>query len=102
MQKNVVTFLQLDVWDHPLPRNERLFTKNGEILCSANTARSPSFVDHDYPREDLSHLLLLQLPVRCRNCHHRAYANIFYARTLPAPKMGLTKTGGPTSKPSGA
>jgi hypothetical protein len=40
--------------------------------------------------------------VRCRNCHHRTYANVFYARTLPAPKVKLTKTSEPASKPSDA
>jgi hypothetical protein len=42
-------------------------------------------------REDLPHLLALKLPVRCRNCRHRVYANIFYARLLPAPKEKLAK-----------
>ncbi len=65
--------------------------------CSKSDFRQSRF-----HREDIVHLLVLQLPVRCRNCHHRVYANIFYARTLPAANVRPTKAGEPASKPSDA
>jgi hypothetical protein len=32
--------------------------------------------------KDVERLLLLQYPVRCRNCHHRAYAGLALALVL--------------------
>jgi hypothetical protein len=32
--------------------------------------------------KDVERLLLLQYPVRCRNCHHRAYAGLPLALVL--------------------
>jgi hypothetical protein len=32
--------------------------------------------------KDVERLLLLQYPVRCRNCHHRTYAGLALAMVL--------------------
>jgi hypothetical protein len=32
--------------------------------------------------KDVERLLLLQYPVRCRNCHHRTYAGVALALVL--------------------
>jgi hypothetical protein len=50
------------------------------VTCSE--CSSSSFRLSRFRMKDVERLLLLQYPVRCRNCHHRAYAGLPLALVL--------------------
>ena len=50
------------------------------MTCSE--CSSSSFRLSRFRMKDVERLLLLQYPVRCRNCHHRTYAGFALAMVL--------------------
>jgi hypothetical protein len=50
------------------------------VTCSE--CSSSSFRLSRFRAKDVERLLLLQYPVRCRNCHHRTYAGLALAMVL--------------------
>jgi hypothetical protein len=50
------------------------------VICPE--CASSSFRLSRFRSKDLEHILLLQYPVRCRNCHRRVYAGLALALVL--------------------